>query len=111
MRPLILSHTSLHKGHPTLRTASITAPFSLHSSLALTSRLVPSSRLRTAPSSLARVNGRRLGTPHEVFASKKAAPIAAAADPRNTLLKDHIDQRMTASESMRDPPGDRELEL
>ncbi len=100
----LLSHlyTSLHKGHPGLRTTMITAPFSLHSSLAFTTLLLSSSRTNSVKPSLDRSYGLRLGLKerkqslemtqeitqestyryHGELATKIAAPKAVAAVPR-----------------------------
>ena len=52
--------TSLHRDHPGLRITMMTAPFSLHSSSAVTILLEPSRAARTAPLRAGKENGTRL---------------------------------------------------
>ena len=74
-----ISHTSLHKGHPTRLTTLMTAPCSRHNSAALMSWPVLSSFLRTANWSLLKSYGCCRGEYQGELASTMAAPMVTAA--------------------------------
>ena len=57
---IIYVSTSLHRDHPGLLITMMTAPLSLHNSLAITLLLEPSRAVKTAPFRAGKENGSRL---------------------------------------------------